>query len=287
MIDRRSATRSQDQAGKALLPHYLKPPLIEVAMSVQFDELPGFQPIHFGLLWERWRARYPRYEHKPPLGSTIELFGVRGAQIAKVTVADAEFPVGRYWYLSEDGHRLIQVQPDKFVLNWRKLDEHTEYPRYESLKTDFIEELQTFLAFVAESELGEFEPTQAELTYVNHLGIDDEQELGGHVSRFIAAWSMQTSDDYLPDVEDLKLAWQYKFEEAQKPIGRLHVKVQTARRATDQRRLLTLQLTGRGSPLGPGVDGVLALTDKAHEWIVRGFTSLTTAQMHALWERQQ
>jgi uncharacterized protein (TIGR04255 family) len=258
---------------------------MEVAMSVQFDELADFRPAHFGLLWERWRGRYPRIEHKPPLPSVVELFGVSGTRRAEVVVAESGFPVGRHWFLSEDGQELVQVQPDKFVLNWRKVAKETSYPRYDVLRGLFIEELTTFLQFVEDEGIGEFNPTQAELTYVNHIPV--QGALGSEITRIIAPWSGRATDLFLPDLEDCRLQWQYKFQEDGKPIGRLHVQIQSVIRAADKRRLLTLQLTGRGAPIGKGEKGVLELTDRAHEWIVRGFTSLTTTDAHTLWEREQ
>lgn len=262
------------------LPRYRKPPVIEVAMSVQFEELAAFQPVHFGLLWERWRERYPVAEHKEPLGSVVELFGVRGTQSAFIS---SDFPIGRYWYLSADAHQLIQVQRDKFVLNWRKLDEDTRYPSYDTLRERFEQELDLFLEFLETENIGRLEPTQAELTYVNH--IPAEKGLDSDLERVLAPWSGSVSEPFLPSIEDAQLFWQYKFEENGKPIGRLHIQLQTALSSAN-RRLLTIAMTGRGAPIGTGSAGALRLTDKAHEWIVRGFTSLTTDQMHNLWERE-
>ena len=268
----------------SVLPEYAKPPVVEVAISVQFEELAGFSAVHFGLLWEKLRSRYPDTEHHPPLASVVELFGSRGAKHASLSI-ESQFPIGRCWYLSADKLRLIQVQPDRFVLNWRKLDTDTKYPRYENLREAFQSELALFLEFVTKHGLGGFEPTQCELTYVNHLvagqGWQDLRDL----PNVIALWSGRASEPYLPDIEDAGLVWQYRFEENSVPVGRLNVQLQSAFRNSDSARLLNLQLLGRGAPLGSGLDGVLAFTDRAHEWIVRGFTAITTEHMHRIWER--
>jgi uncharacterized protein (TIGR04255 family) len=187
--------------------------------------------------------------------------------------------------LSDDKLRLIQVQPDRFVLNWRKLDTDTKYPRYENLKKAFQSELALFLGFVAEQELGGFEPTQCELTYVNHLAAGQGWQDLRDLAKVIAPWSGVTTEAYLPDIEDVGFAWQHRFDDDGSPIGRLHVQLQSAFRVSDGARLLNLQLLGRGAPLGDGLDGVLAFTDRAHEWIVRGFTAITTEHMHEVWER--
>ena len=148
-------------------------------------------------------------------------------------------------------------------------------------------QLKVFLDFASELRLGDFDPTQCELTYINHLFAGQQWKTLGDLSELVSVWSGRTTDAYLPDPEDVRLAWQYRFEESAKPLGRLHVKVQSAFRTSDRLPVILLQLLGRGAPLGGGVDGVLAFADRAHEWIVRGFTSLTTDRMHAVWERQR
>jgi len=108
------------------LPQYAKPPVVEVAISVQFNPLVRFQPVHFGLLWERLRARYPITEHYPPLGSVVEVFGAQALAPMMLHIESVpNFPVGRCWYLTEDRQRVVQVQPDRFILNWRKLHADT------------------------------------------------------------------------------------------------------------------------------------------------------------------
>jgi uncharacterized protein (TIGR04255 family) len=265
------------------LPEYRKPPVVEVAISVQFEDLEGFQPLHFGLLWERFQERYPKTEHHPPLPSRVELFGARGQQQATLSM-QSEFPVGRTWFQSADGLRLIQVQRDRFTLNWRKQDTDAEYPRYETLKAEFRAELDSLLSFVSEHRLGEFTPTQCELTYVNHIPIGQGWSQLKELSQVVSLCGGDSRDQFLPDLEGTRLLWHYRFEEQGSPLGRLYVQLQSALQS-DQRPVLVLQLVARGEPIGDGLMGTLAFADRAHEWIVRGFTAITTERMHRIWER--
>jgi len=269
------------------LPKYAKPPVVEVAMSVQFDELADFKLVHFGQLWNYYRERYPKTENHPPLGSVIELFGKQGPERATLSV-ESGYPVGRCWYKSDDALRLVQIQPDRFILNWRKLDTDVEYPSYATLRELFVKELNQFLVFVSEQELGDFTPTQCELTYVNHVPSRDGWSSRDELSNVLATWSNEPSRGFdLPPIEDLRFQWQYQFQELSKPLGRLHVHVHSAVRTSDRTPILVLQLTARGAPLGGDVGGVLAFSDRAHEWIVRAFTTVTTERMHKLWERNR
>lgn len=271
-------------SGGALLPRFSNPPVAEVAISVQFDELARFELVHFGLFWERIRKRYPRTEHHPPLPAVVELFRTQGR--ASLTV-ESGFPIGRCWYLSDNELRLVQIQPDRFVINWRKLETEAEYPSYEALRLSFLEELDLFLSFVQEHELGQFEPTQCELTYVNHIPAGPGWSNYSELHKVLAPWTGRMSEAYLPQIENLRLAWQYFMGDKDSAFGRLHVQMQSALRNSDQHPLFVLQFSGRGAPTKGDLPGVLEFLDMSHHWIVRGFTALTTAQMHKIWGRQK
>ncbi len=266
------------------LPEFERPPVVEVAISVQFDELAKLQPAFYGLLWERFRQQYPKSEHHPPLGSVRELFDAKGVSRASLNVLPG-MPAGRCWFLSEDQLQLIQVQPDRFVVNWRKLDTEAAYPRYRSLRDRFVRELEQFLDFIRQEDLGEFQPLQCEVTYVNHLFMGEGWESRTDLPNVLTVWSGETSESYLPPIEEANLNWQYRMDEGGGPMGRLYVQVQPAIRTRDRLPLFRLNLIGRGAPTVDGVPGVLAFTDRAHEWIVRGFTAITTDRMHRMWRR--
>lgn len=266
------------------LPWFRKPPVVEVAISVQFNEMTGFELVHFGQLWDRLRDRYPRVEHHPRLGMAYELFGASGAQRASLAFGSG-FPIGRCWYVNDDQTKVIQIQPDRFTINWRKNND-AEYPRYGVLRELFSSELGVLLEFAREHGLGDFIPGQCEVTYSNHIVVEPAKERGRRLETVLALWSGDGTEQYLPDIEDVRLRWQYKFDRDGNPVGRLHVEVQSARRSSDGVPILVVQMVGRGAPAGQTVDDVLKFNDHAHEWIVRGFTDLTTSHMHSLWERQ-
>ena len=48
---------------------------------------------------------------------------------------------------------------------------------------------------------------------------------------------------------------------------------------------MTLNLISLGRASSPDLAGALDFMDLAHEWIVRGFTSMTTAEAHEHWRR--
>jgi hypothetical protein len=181
---------------------------------------------------------------------------------------------------------LIQVQPDRFVHNWRKVDADAEYVRYPRVRERFSHSFEIFEGFVRTEELGEIIADQCEVTYTNHLPAGEGWDEQGRLDKVVTVWKSETSDDFLPTPEAASLAVRYIIVgEEGTPAGRLYVELQPAFRKPDFAPVLILTLTARGAPLGPGRAGILKFFDLGREWIVRGFTSITTAEMHNIWRR--
>ncbi|MDP3910678.1 MAG: TIGR04255 family protein [Gemmatimonadales bacterium] len=273
-------------SGRSDLPDFANPPVIEVALSFQFERLGSLHASHLGLLWSRFRDRFPKTEDHPPREPIIEQFGVFSPPGVRVQI-ETVMPVPRAWFLNEAGTELIQVQQDCFVHNWRKIGVPAEiYPRYESIRQTFSNELGVFLRFVEEEGIGKVIPTQCEITYVNHLVAGEGWDALGEVECVLAPWSGKYSEPFLPMPEEIRTGIRYLIPGAQnEPIGRLHVDLVPAVDLKTQRRVFVLTLTARGRPTDEGIDGVLRFLDKGREWIVRGFAAITTSNMHRVWGR--
>jgi uncharacterized protein (TIGR04255 family) len=84
-------------------------------------------------------------EQQAPLTPIREQFDVTSPRFGFTM---SSFPMPRLWFTSEDGHQLVQVQHDLFILNWRKLDPPADYPRYERLRQRLIDEIGVFEEFL-------------------------------------------------------------------------------------------------------------------------------------------
>src|SRR5262245_50725017 len=109
------------------LPHFSKPPLIDVICGVQFAPLDPLMVPHFGLLWaEKYRPDYPITREADPLAPVIERFGEPVQEPTQLM----DLPLPRVWFLQEKENALVQVQRDRFLYNWKKMGEGDQYPRY-------------------------------------------------------------------------------------------------------------------------------------------------------------
>jgi uncharacterized protein (TIGR04255 family) len=268
------------------LPTFKYPPIQELALSVQFTPLAGLRAAHLGLLWSEFRDRFPVTQDQPPLPHIVEEFGAR--RHFKVGLDLRTFdtpPLPRCWFLNEAGSQLIQVQNDRLIHNWRKVDDGDEYPRFSTLRGTFRQEIEQFSTFIQREGLGEFVPDQCEVTYVDQLVAGQGWERHGQLERVLSTWSGQYSTPFLSEPEAVELTAHFVIPNSDgTPVGRLHIRVEPALLTADDTPTLLVRTTARGRPQGERIDGVMAFLDLGHEWAVRGFLSITTPQLHEHWK---
>jgi uncharacterized protein (TIGR04255 family) len=252
---------------------------VETVLSLQFEKLIAMQAVHLGIFWRKMKDRFPRTEERPVLGSIIERFP---EPVSRGRVQFESFEAQRLWLLNEAGTEMIQVQKDRFVKNWRKAGEEDEYPRYEPvIKPAFERDFREFQSFVAEEKLGVIKVNQSEVTYVNHIVSGDGWQQFGDIGQIFTFWN-QPPEPVPGNAEDFGIHIRFPIlDERQTPIGRLHVDVQPALRAIDNRPMYVMNLTARGQ-YGTGFE----FFDIGRQWIVKSFEQLTTGHMHRIWGKK-
>lgn len=264
-------------------PSFKRPPVVEVALSVQFNELPEFQVAHYGRFWAEIADRLPRTGTRPPLDNAIEYSELKPREAPSFQLLGG-YPGARTWFFNNDETALVQLQSDRFVYNWRQLRTGMAYPRYEVVRQQFGEYFDRLKAFVAREQLGEIVPVQCEVTYINHIEIGGPIERLTDLPKLLRFWSEPTYP-LLKSPEQNVVRLAFRIEHEGSFWGRLHFAVEPRIRLSDQKDLLQVSLTARGHPKTPDLDGVVAFFDLGREHIVRGFAALTTPEMHKHWER--
>jgi uncharacterized protein (TIGR04255 family) len=136
---------------------FANPPLSEVVFGIEFADQ-DFSSVHFGLYWQAIRANFPSYFDRPPLASP------------NVFTFSNLPPLRRVWFESLDKQELIQLQPARFIYNWRRLDTQNDYPSFEVIYPQFLSHWQHFQSWW-QSEIGiELQPLSYALTYTNEIG---------------------------------------------------------------------------------------------------------------------
>ena len=266
------------------LPTFDNPPVVEVALAVQFEPIEGLGAAEMGLYWADQRTRFPSTEQHFELDTVVESFEPQARASLRVTSSDQP-PSPRIWLLNDARTELIQIQRNKFIHNWREVPGHDKpYPRYEYIRDNFRQELRSFKAFLKKERLGRITPNQCEVTYVNHIVAGAGWETHADTDKVLTVWSGEHSDPFLPSAEDARMAFRYVMRDKHgQSVGRLNVNFQPAYSRLDHRPIFVLTLTARGEPARTNEASVMKVMDIGHEWIVRGFKSMTTQSMHDRW----
>lgn len=275
-------------ARPADLPDFDDPPVVEVALSVQFTPLAQFRTVHVGGLWERFRNRFKTFREQPPIEPVFETFGAQRASGQITLELRSGPPIPRLWFINEDETQLVQFQNDRFIHNWRKVGDAVNYPRYESIKEEFIGEIGELSNFLQEQSVGEIVPNQCEITYINHIRSGRNEDLREDLGRVLRVVSPMTSLSAGPlAFEDARMSMRFVISsDENKPIGRLIVNAEPAR-DRDGTPIIVLTLIARGNPVEPTLEKAFDFLDLGRDKIVRGFALLTTDEMHKRWKRKQ
>ncbi|MCL5046696.1 MAG: TIGR04255 family protein [Actinobacteria bacterium] len=270
------------------MPSFKKPPVMEVVCGVQFKELSRLSAAHLGRYWAQIIDDFPNVQDAPPLPVILDRSDEAPGDSTKMEVEVSSLPpLRRVFFIDKSDTRVIQLQENRFHYNWRRQNESDVYPRYEPVFESFSKRWAEFERFTNNFNLGELKPIQYELTYINHF-LEGELWVNTLDLRDIMptfCWRQQTSNDAFLPVPD-GVGWVLRFPH-KACQGHLHMALKQGKRTTDSKRLFILDLTVRGKPSSLGRDAMKEWFDSAREWIVRGFTDITSGDAHKIWEREQ
>lgn len=250
------------------IPSYGSPPLTEVACGVQFAQLP-LQTRHIGQFWTQIADEYPLTQDLPPVPDVGEMPEVN------VLVMP---PLRRCFLATPTTEYVIQLQDSRFHHNWRKLSPTVKYPRFGVVFSKFLAAWGRFSDFVKRQGLEEPRPSRYELTYVNEIETLGPIRIEQAVKLF--DWN-NVGAKFLPEPKATNIAWSFALPDSK---GIMNASTNRLTRQ-DGRSVVLLTLACSG----PSANERYSLEDwfeTAHQWIVRGFTDLTTKEAHDVWNRE-
>ena len=270
------------------LPDFEKPPVTEVVLGVQFKTDKPLRVPHLGLFWQTVRDAFPDFREQPPLAPEIELLepGVLEAPQAQATIGirigPGAIPAPRCWFVDPPGNKLIQLQSDRFLHNWRKVTGKEEYPHYEAIRDEFIARWREFVSFLNDADLGAPTVTQAELTYVNHIPKDSCWSEADDMPKVFSCLKRVDEPALFGPMEIMEFAIRRRLPDNR---GRLHVTAAPACHIKDKSIMIRMVLTARG-PVGDNSDdAILDWMRMGRVEIVNSFTALTAPEAHKFWGR--
>lgn len=271
------------------LPSFGSPPIDEVAIAVQFQGIDHFS-LAYGAFYERVRQHLPTYEEHEPIAVQFETFG--RSQEAGPEISLESISLRRGWYISADGHELVQLQPNRFVQNWRRLSGVGCYPRFPAIFEQFCENLSILKEVLADLRLEKPLINQADVNYFNNIELLDGEDYPAAFQRVFGWPEVRGLTNELggfrleAEACSLNLAIKVYSPDSVTPCARL---VATALPAeTDSgKKIVRFQLRFRGPPPHIENNGLEEFLLIGRGAIVKSFTDLTSAQCHTIWERER
>jgi uncharacterized protein (TIGR04255 family) len=262
-------------AMKSALPDYQNPPVTEVVLGAYFDSpLPEFRIPHTGLFWHRIRDKFPHVQHAGPVTPSGDI-----RWMDEIT----GIPMPRVWFLSEDKSNIVQLQGDCFFYNWRKQGPDQTYPRYRTLIEEYEKQRDGFLEFLKDSRFPEPKPMTFELTYVNHIPRGQGWQTIDDLASIFKDFSWSKDKEMFPIPKSL--SWSCTFDLPENG-GTLAARMTQVTRVNDPAVILRLDMVCKGLGNVTSLRESRPWFELAHEWIVRGFSDLTTASAQKeLWKR--
>lgn len=260
-------------AAASVSPSFTNPPLLEVALAVEFAALPEFGAIVMADLARRWSDRYPRVQEHPPLPPNMAIgYPATGAGM----MVSMGAPQIRLWLLTESEDRLVQLQRDRLIVNWRSASTEGSYPRYrESLRPEFENDFEQLRVFLRERSLPLPRVVSTEVTYVNALADLQDSDLVGVLR------SQTRVPHHLgkPSTTRILQTWNRMLGDSVTSTLTLHVEAQAEGDAM-------LTLTGRSAVATDAEPSdVLGSLDVCHDDVVASFVELTDERRHQEWGR--
>lgn len=258
-----------------------RPPVEEVAFGIQFVD-PVIDIEVLAQLTRELHDRFPVRQRQPTLPRMAEPAGSN--PVSMHVGFGVELP--RIWFVSDDGHRIVQTQEDRLVFNWRRLGHPVEYPRYASLRGEVVSLVEQVQELVPETE--NLAVDFCELVYVNHLRVEpvgDPRSVP--LDGALRTCSSLADSSFLSPPDNSSWSGRWTMKQDDVLLGRLHAAAEPIVLSASELPIYVLTMTARMPTSPVSLADALLLLDMGHEWIVRGFADLTTNALQAEWQRSQ
>ena len=131
--------------------------------------------------------------------------------------------------------------------------------------SDVRDRLDCFETFLQENKLGEVVPRQYEMTYVNHIPLNEGRETLRDVGKVFPDFAWRVKEDRFLSVPG-SINWRTSFPLPNRE-GRLHATLRSATRNSDGQPIFLFELTARGMNKDSSPEGMWRWFDLAREWI--------------------
>jgi uncharacterized protein (TIGR04255 family) len=261
-------------------PEWTRPPVVEVVVAVQFEQLPKLSNGHLGWFWGEMHEDFPFSDDVPPIPPVLESFsGDSPFGFASINLRRAGGDA-RLRMTSANNTKMIQVQNGWIVANWTKQPAQ-DYPGFTGVKQLFDSALSRFARFLKERDLGTLQPTLWEITYVDHIPRGTVWDQPEDLARvFPGLFGGAQVPGVRSEAVDATWTWVQS-----NPPGRLRLSVQSARTSAEsQNETLIVRSVARGQVQPSEPRSLDQALNTGRSIVVDAFMSVTSDEAKRYWQ---
>ncbi|HXY23940.1 MAG TPA: TIGR04255 family protein [Candidatus Acidoferrum sp.] len=245
------------------------PPVTETSLGFYFQRIEGWHLLHQGLLWEKFRTKYPQLEILP----TILDPGSTRLQL------DLNAPVLRTGFADSTKTKLVQIQDGLLLHNWRKTPEAPKYNRYEMVRDLLLEDWSIFCGYLRSASLKEPVVSRCEMSYFNHLVRGEEWKDFSDLPEIFPTWRGVSQPKSSGTLQMAAFNVAYRVDR-----GVVNVAVHPGIRSNDGKEVIQLTLSSYIAPSNSDNETLFETIDECHENAARAFVDFTTDKVRERWK---
>jgi uncharacterized protein (TIGR04255 family) len=238
-------------------------PVNEVIFGMQFDG-PILSTNSVMEIIDIFKIDYPEITEHPPLLSIVESPNKPKTQGMLKTFHS------RKHIIHKGKNKLIQVQSDRLLFNWRKEDTTEDYPHYDVVYKLFAQIVETISKKVNKEIAKKI--NQYEFTYINHIYLN---EFGMNEYEPSDIFNIIQQKHQLKDIN-------LEYSIPQEDIGGvLNTSIKSAKNKNDNRKLFVLENTCRGFSSSTSMNMWFS---SAHKILLDNFVNIITVKAKNIWK---
>ena len=175
----------------------------------------------------------------------------------------------RRFFINDNEDKLIQLQSDRLLFNWRKNSEKDEYPKFTSVLNEF---LSVYNKIISETQNGFEKLNQLEITFIDHIFLKDFE---------LKSFQLNEIFNHFTFKDDIRSV-DCNFTFPQETInGNLTLGIRSAVSNKDQSQLIACDTTCRGSLVNN--ESMTDWYNRSHSILLDFFVDLFTEKSKEIW----
>lgn len=267
------------------LPSFRNPPLVGVALKVQFERPPKFTNAHLGAFWRSLGGDWSETSDLPVHPEQFERFEGPSPLLDAFQFQISQDPGAALMMRQPSTGRYIAFQRTRFAYGWLR-GSSGSYMRFTVLKPEFDERLAALKEFFRQEGLGRLAVNQWEVAYLNEIPSGTLWRAPGDWPHVVVCAGSPPLPHGVGTLETMKCDWQVALAEQ---LGRLYVSLQHRRTgvAPGGDDVLGLNLVARG-PVGKGDESAVNKgIELGHQVIVRSFVEMSSTSARQYWQEEK